>query len=56
MADRNGYGHGYTRLRPGRTRADTTAPIRAFGALGAALQVLAISAEHEREPGNGLGE
>jgi hypothetical protein len=49
MADRIGYGHGYTLLRLGGTRADTTALIRAFGAIGAPLQVLDISDEHARD-------
>ena len=49
MADRIGYGHGYTLLRLGGTHADTTALIRAFAAIGAPLQVLDISDEHARD-------
>ena len=42
MQDRIGYGHGYTLLRLGGTRADTAALERAFGDLHAPLQVLDI--------------
>ncbi len=42
MQDRIGYGHGYTLLRLGGTRADTAALERAFGDLRAPLQVLDI--------------
>ncbi len=42
MQDRIGYGHGYTLLRLGGTRADTSALERAFAALGAPLQVLDV--------------
>ena len=40
MQDRIGYGHGYTLLRLGGTRADTAALERAFGDIRAPLQVL----------------
>ena len=43
MQDVIGYGHGYTLLRLGGTRADTTALARAFARLGAPLQVLEIA-------------
>ncbi len=43
MQDRIGYGHGYTLLRLGGTRAATAALERAFAALGAPLQVLDIA-------------
>src|SRR6185295_8934556 len=42
MQDRIGYGHGYTLLRLGGTRAPTEALERAFASLGAPLQVLDI--------------
>jgi hypothetical protein len=42
MQDRIGYGHGYTLLRLGGTRADTAALERAFAGIGAPLQVLAV--------------
>jgi 2-polyprenyl-6-methoxyphenol hydroxylase-like FAD-dependent oxidoreductase len=42
MQDRIDYGHGYTLLRLGRTRADTVPLERAFGDLHAPLQVLDI--------------
>jgi hypothetical protein len=42
MQDRIGYGHGYTLLRLGGTRADTSALERGFAALGAPLQVLDV--------------
>jgi 2-polyprenyl-6-methoxyphenol hydroxylase-like FAD-dependent oxidoreductase len=42
MQDRIGYGHGYTLLRLGRTRADTGALQRGFAAIGAPLQVLDV--------------
>jgi hypothetical protein len=42
MQDRIGYGHGYTLLRLGGTRAETSALERAFAALGAPLQVLDV--------------
>ena len=40
MQDRIGYGHGYTLLRLGGSRADTAALERAFGDIRAPLQVL----------------
>jgi 2-polyprenyl-6-methoxyphenol hydroxylase-like FAD-dependent oxidoreductase len=49
MADRIGYADGYTLLRLGGTRADTTALVRAFGEIGAPLQVLDIPDEHARD-------
>ena len=49
MQDRIGYGHGYTLLRLGGTRADTTALVRAFAAIGAPLQVLDIADTHARD-------
>jgi 2-polyprenyl-6-methoxyphenol hydroxylase-like FAD-dependent oxidoreductase len=49
MADCIGYGHGYTLLRLGGTRADTTALARAFAANSAPLQVLDIADEHARD-------
>jgi hypothetical protein len=42
MQDRIGYGHGYTLLRLGGVRVDTGALERAFAALSAPLQVLAV--------------
>ncbi|MGE0035413.1 MAG: FAD-dependent monooxygenase [Xanthobacteraceae bacterium] len=42
MQDRIGYGHGYTLLRLGGTRAETSALEQAFTALGAPLQVLDV--------------
>jgi hypothetical protein len=49
MQDRIGYGHGYTLLRLGGTRADTGALQQAFAALGAPLQVLDISDARARD-------
>jgi hypothetical protein len=43
MQDRIGYGHGYTLLRLGGTRADTGPLQNAFGTIGAPLQVLDIA-------------
>ena len=42
MQDRIGYGHGYTLLRLGGTRADTGPLQRAFAGIGAPLQVLDV--------------
>jgi 2-polyprenyl-6-methoxyphenol hydroxylase-like FAD-dependent oxidoreductase len=42
MQDRIGYGHGYTLLRLGGTRADTDALARAFLAIGAPFGVLDV--------------
>ena len=42
MQDRIGYGHGYTLLRLGGTRADTDALAQAFAAIGAPYQVLDV--------------
>ena len=42
MQDRIGYGHGYTLLRLGGTRASSEALERAFASLGAPLQVLDV--------------
>jgi len=49
MQDRIGYGHGYTLLRLGGTKADTSALRRAFAAIGATLQVLDIADERPRD-------
>ena len=49
MQDRIGYGHGYTLLRLGGTKADTSALRRAFAAVGATLQVLDIADERPRD-------
>jgi hypothetical protein len=49
MQDRIGYGHGYTLLRLGGTRADTAALARAFASIGAPLQVLDIPDERLRD-------
>jgi 2-polyprenyl-6-methoxyphenol hydroxylase-like FAD-dependent oxidoreductase len=49
MQDRIGYGHGYTLLRLGGTRADTAALARAFASMGAPLQVLDIPDERLRD-------
>src|SRR6266566_2481446 len=49
MQDRIGYGHGYTLLRLGGTKADTSALRRAFAAVGAMLQVLDIADERPRD-------
>jgi 2-polyprenyl-6-methoxyphenol hydroxylase-like FAD-dependent oxidoreductase len=48
MQDRIGYGHGYTLLRLGGTKADTSALRRALAAIGATLQVLDIADERPR--------
>jgi 2-polyprenyl-6-methoxyphenol hydroxylase-like FAD-dependent oxidoreductase len=48
MADRIGYGHGYSLLRLGNTSADTTGLARAFASIGAPLQVLDIADERAR--------
>jgi hypothetical protein len=45
----HGYGHGYSLLRLGDTRADITALARAFAAIGAPLQVLEIREDQARE-------
>jgi hypothetical protein len=42
MQDRIGYGHGYTLLRLGGTRADTEALAHAFAAIGAPYQALDV--------------
>ena len=49
MQDRIGYSHGYTLLRLGGTKADTSALRRAFAAIGATLQVLDIADERPRD-------
>jgi len=49
VADCIGYGHGYSLLRLGGTRADTTAFARAFAATDAPLQVLDIADTHARD-------
>jgi 2-polyprenyl-6-methoxyphenol hydroxylase-like FAD-dependent oxidoreductase len=49
MQDRIGYGHGYTLLRLGGTKADATALRRAFADIGAPLQVLDIADERPRD-------
>ena len=49
VADCIGYGHGYSLLRLGDTRADITALARAFAAIGAPLQVLDIPDQHARD-------
>jgi 2-polyprenyl-6-methoxyphenol hydroxylase-like FAD-dependent oxidoreductase len=49
MADRIGYGHGYSLLRLGGTRADTTALARAFADIGAPLQALDIPDQRARD-------
>ena len=49
MADRIGYGVGFTLLRFGRSAADVAALARAFAALGAPLQVLDIPDARPRE-------
>ena len=49
MQDRIGYGHGYTLLRLGGTRADAGGLQRAFAAIGAPLQVLDIADERPRD-------
>jgi 2-polyprenyl-6-methoxyphenol hydroxylase-like FAD-dependent oxidoreductase len=49
MADRIGYGHGYSLLRLGGARADATALAHAFAAIGAPLQVLDIADESARD-------
>jgi FAD binding domain/Aromatic-ring hydroxylase, C-terminal len=49
IQDRIGYGHGYTLLRLGNTRADTGALQRAFAALRAPLQILDIPDEAPRD-------
>jgi hypothetical protein len=49
MQDRIGYGHGYTLLRLGGTKADANALRRAFAAIGAPLQVLDIADERPRD-------
>jgi 2-polyprenyl-6-methoxyphenol hydroxylase-like FAD-dependent oxidoreductase len=49
MQDRIGYGHGYTLLRLGRTKADTTALREGFATIGAPLQVLDIADERPRD-------
>src|SRR5205085_11078552 len=49
MQDRIGYGHGYTLLRFGRTKADATALRQGFAGIGAPLQVLDIADERPRD-------
>jgi 2-polyprenyl-6-methoxyphenol hydroxylase-like FAD-dependent oxidoreductase len=49
MQDRIGYGHGYTLLRLGRTKADAGALRGAFAAIGAPLQVLDVADERPRD-------
>ena len=49
VADRIGYGHGYSLLRLGAACADTAPLARAFAAIGAPLQVLDIFDEHARD-------
>jgi 2-polyprenyl-6-methoxyphenol hydroxylase-like FAD-dependent oxidoreductase len=49
MQDRIGYGHGYTLLRLGGTKAEATGLQRAFAAIGAPLQVLDIADERPRD-------
>jgi 2-polyprenyl-6-methoxyphenol hydroxylase-like FAD-dependent oxidoreductase len=49
MQDRIGYGHGYTLLRLGRTKADATGLQRAFAAIGAPLQLLDVAGERARD-------
>ncbi len=49
MQDRIGYGHGYTLLRLGGTKADTSALRRALAAIGATLHVLDIADERPRD-------
>jgi 2-polyprenyl-6-methoxyphenol hydroxylase-like FAD-dependent oxidoreductase len=49
MQDRIGYVHGYTLLRLGRTKADTTALREGFATIGAPLQVLDIADKRPRD-------
>jgi len=49
MQDRIGYGHGYTLLRLGGTRADTAALTRAFAAIGAPLRLLDVPDRRPRD-------
>jgi hypothetical protein len=49
MQDRIGYGHGYTLLRFGGTKADASALQRTFAGIGAPLQVLDIADERPRD-------
>src|SRR5215831_19025164 len=49
MQDRIGYGHGYTLLRLGGTKADASALRGAFAAIGAPLQVLDVADERPRD-------
>ena len=49
MQDRIGYGHGYTLLRLGGTRADAGPLQRAFAAIGAPLQILDVPDERARD-------
>jgi 2-polyprenyl-6-methoxyphenol hydroxylase-like FAD-dependent oxidoreductase len=49
MQDRIGYGHGYTLLRLGCTRAETRGLQQAFAALGAPLQVLDLADARARD-------
>jgi hypothetical protein len=49
IADRIGYGHGYSLLRLGGARADAAVFARAFAAIGAPLQVLDIPDERARD-------
>jgi hypothetical protein len=49
MQERIGYGHGYTLLRLGGTKADASALRRGFAGVGAPLQVLDIADERPRD-------
>src|SRR5262249_15801306 len=49
MQDRIGYGHGYTLLRLGGTKADASALRQAFAVIGTPLQVLDITDERPRD-------
>jgi 2-polyprenyl-6-methoxyphenol hydroxylase-like FAD-dependent oxidoreductase len=49
IADRIGYGHGFSLLRLGSGRADAGALARAFAAIGVPLQVLDIPDAHARD-------
>src|SRR5262249_15367423 len=49
MQDRIGYGHGYTLLRLGGTKADASALRQGFAAVGAPLQVLNLPDNRPRD-------
>ena len=49
MQDRIGYGHGYTLLHLGGTKADATGLQRAFAAIGAPLQILDVADTRPRD-------